>query len=76
MRDARLPGEVTLSIIVGSDGSVAHAEVLESTHPDFEASALEAVMQWHYAAGTKGGKPVNTRLHLPIVFAFQNLNWF
>jgi len=36
-----------------------------------EASAVDAVSQWKFAAGKKGGRDVNTHMQVPIVFTIQ-----
>ena len=36
------------------------------------AAAVEAVGQWKFDAGQKGGRMVNTRLQVPIVFSLNN----
>lgn len=37
----------------------------------FEAAAVEAVSQWKFAAGQKGGRKVNTHMQVPIVFTLN-----
>ncbi|MEO6003239.1 MAG: TonB family protein [Opitutus sp.] len=63
-----IEGEVVVSFVVGSDGLVHDAVAARSTRPEFEASALEAVSQWKFDPGVKGGRQVNTRLEIPINF--------
>lgn len=76
LRPAAIPGEVLIAFVVDADGRVQDPTVIESTHPDFVAPALESIAQWQFDAGTKGGKSVNTRIRLPVVFAVENPNWF
>ncbi len=76
MRQAGIPGEVTVSFVVGVDGQVHDPKVLEATHPDFVTPALESIMQWRFASGIKGGKAVNTRIVAPVVFSVNDPNWF
>lgn len=84
MRQSGTEGEVVIRFVVGADGRVARAEVVRSTHPSFEAPALEAVKTWQFDAGRKGGVAVNTRMETPIRFTLSEdgkdaapiENWF
>ncbi len=69
MRQSGTEGEAVIRFVVGVDGRVARAEVVRSTHPSFEAPALEAVKTWQFDAGRKGGVAVNTQLEMPIRFS-------
>ncbi len=73
---AGIPGEVTVSFVVSSGGEVQDVKVVESTHPAFVEPALEAVRQWEFSNGMKGGRPVNTRVELPLSFTLDSSNWF
>ena len=68
LRKAGIGGTVTVSFIVGADGKVHDAQVEKFTHEAFAAPALEAIEQWQFDPGAKGGKLVNTRITVPIVF--------
>ncbi|HEY5228925.1 MAG TPA: TonB family protein, partial [Opitutaceae bacterium] len=61
-------GEVVIQFLVELDGTVSHPEVLMSTHPDFEAPAVEAALKWKFKPGLKGGLPVITLMRVPILF--------
>lgn len=78
MRKARISGEAVVSLIVGSNGEVQDAIIARSTHREFESAALEAVRQWKFDPGQKAGRPVNTRVDLPVVFQLEaeEPNWF
>jgi protein TonB len=71
MRRAGIPGEVVLQFIVDTNGDVRDVTVLSSSQREFEAEAIKAVLKWKYRPGQKGGKAVNVRMQIPIVF---NLN--
>jgi TonB family protein len=49
LQSARLQGSVVLDAIIRTDGSVAEVRVLETTHPLFAQSAVEAIRQWRYS---------------------------
>lgn len=68
LRRAGIGGEVAISFVVGTDGAVHDARIEHFTHEAFAAPALEALRQWRFDPGAKGGRLVNTRLTIPIVF--------
>jgi len=61
-------GEVLIEFIVDDHGEVRNPVVLKSTHPEFEAPAVEALLEWKFKPGKKAGRPVPTRMQVPIVF--------
>jgi protein TonB len=72
MRRAGITGEVNVGFIVDSDGNVRDAYPISSTHREFEVPAVQAVSKWKFRAGRRGGKAVNTRMSVPIVFSFND----
>ena len=71
MRQAGVKGEVTVDFIVDQDGNVQNAYALKSSRREFEAAAVEAVSQWKFSPGQKGGRAVNTHMQVPIVFSLS-----
>ena len=61
-------GKVYVIFIVDEQGKVQNAKVQKSSHPAFEQSALNAVKKWKFEPGKRGGKPVKTRMSVPITF--------
>jgi TonB family protein len=53
---------------VDPQGNVAKVGVISSSHPDFEAPAVEALLKWRFRPGLKDGKPVPTHMKVPIIF--------
>ncbi|MCU0663293.1 MAG: energy transducer TonB [Myxococcota bacterium] len=54
-----LTGSVTLSILVGIDGSVEQVKVLQADPPgEFENAAMEAARSWRFSPATYKGQPV------------------
>jgi len=47
---------------------VRNPVVATSTGPEFEDPAIQAVSRWKFKPATVNGKPVNTRLRVPIAF--------
>lgn len=68
MRRAGVNGEVTVEFIVDQNGDVRDAIAVKSSRREFEAAAVQAVANWKFSAGRKGGRYVNTRMQVPIVF--------
>jgi TonB family protein len=66
-------GEVTIEFDVETDGSVSHPEVVKSSHPDFEAPAVEAVLQWKFKPGLKDGQPVKVHMQVPMLFQLTGM---
>jgi len=64
-------GEVLVDFVVGTDGSVINAFAISSSDKAFESSAVEAVNQWLFQPGQKGGNVVNSHLQVPIVFTAE-----
>jgi len=69
MRRAGVQGEVLVGFIVDSTGAVREAYPMRSTHREFEMAAVQAVSKWSFRPGKKGGRAVNTRMQVPIVFS-------
>ena len=72
MRRAGITGKVIVSLIVDANGDVQDAFPAKSTRPEFESAAVEAVKQWKFDAGVKGGRFVNTRIEQTIAFSLAN----
>jgi TonB family protein len=64
----RLGGTVVLQCVVDRNGSVRDAQVITSSHPAFNDTALAALRQWRFAPGVFRGKPVDTYFELTIRF--------
>lgn len=61
-------GRVVVGFIVDSKGDVVAPYVVESSHRGFEVAAITGVAKWKFRPGIKGGKRVNTRMLVPIIF--------
>jgi protein TonB len=64
----KAPGTVHILFLVDERGSVVEPRVQQSTDPVFEKSALNAVKQWKFEPGKRGGKPVRFRMRVPFTF--------
>lgn len=72
MRRAGINGEVVVQFIVDTNGDVRDPFVVRSTQREFEAAALSAVSKWKFRPGRRGGRAVNTRMVVPMVFSLNN----
>lgn len=54
----RREGWVRVSFIISEEGEVIEPMIEDSSHPDFDESALRAIEAWRYKPATVGGKPV------------------
>jgi TonB family protein len=65
-------GQVLVDFIVDKDGIVQNAHAANSTNPEFEQPAIDAVNQWNFNPGQKSGQSVNTHMQVPVVFSVNN----
>jgi len=68
LRGKKLEGVVSLVFVVDPSGRVSNPRVEKSTHPAFDRPALDAIRQWKFEPGVKGGQRVNCKMRLPIRF--------
>lgn len=68
MRRAGIAGNVLVDVIIDASGQVRDAYVVESSHPEFAAAALDAVSRGKFGSGEKSGQAVHTHLQIPIHF--------
>ena len=67
-RKARVAGIVIVESIIDEEGNVVDARVLKPLPFGLDQSALDAVKQWKFRAGTLDGKPVKTIFNLTLNF--------
>lgn len=68
LRRARVEGTVTLVFVLDENGRVEDLRVEQSSRPEFEKPALEAVRRWKFRPGMKDGQAVRTHMRLPVRF--------
>jgi len=73
MKRDSMVGNVLVEFVVDASGKVQSPKVVSSNNPAFEQPALDAVLKWKFKPGTVDGKPAATRLRMPVVFAFENM---
>lgn len=71
-RSRNLSGFVKLTFLVGLDGRVTEARVLEAQPPAvFDEAALAAISQWTFEPGEYEGQPVASRMTLNLRFELE-----
>ena len=68
MLAAGIEGNVVVSFTIDREGNVLNAQATQSTRPEFEAAAVEAVSKWQFKAGLKGGHAVNVTVSQRVIF--------
>lgn len=68
LRKARIEGLVTVVFVLNEEGRVEDPRVENSSRPEFEKPALEAIRKWRFRPGTREGQPVRTFMKCPIRF--------
>lgn len=73
LRDSRVSGRVVVQLIVDENGRpvAGSAQVLEASHPAFEAATLRAVERFRFRPARMGGTAVPVRVTIPIVWTAQ-----
>ncbi len=67
-RKAGIEGTVYIQFIVDKQGNVEDPKVIRGIGGGCDQAALDAVKKAHFTPGMQGGKPVNVRFSLPVVF--------
>jgi len=70
-RKVRAQGEVTLSLVVKSDGSVRDVEVVKPAGYGMDQRATECVRKWRFKPGAKDGSPVDVAFRFAYSFGLQ-----
>jgi len=68
LRKAKVEGLVTLIFVLDETGRVEDPRVENSSRPEFEKPALEAIRKWRFSPGMKDGQAVRTYIRVPMRF--------
>jgi protein TonB len=68
LRKAKVEGVVSLIFVLDETGRVEDPRVENSSRPEFEKPALEAIRKWRFSPGQKDGKAVRTYIRVPMRF--------
>ena len=63
-----LSKKTRIEFIINSSGDVTQAQVMKSSHREFEVPAQQALLKWKFKPGRRGGRAVNTRASQLIEF--------
>ena len=69
MLSTGIKGYADVEFIVAPNGRVAWASVTKSSHPAFEAPALEAVLKWHFLPAQKSGRAITMKVRQRLDFS-------
>ncbi len=61
-------GDVYLEAVVTEEGTVVEPKVIRGLSDELDQRALDAVLQWKFEPGTKGGKPVPVIVLFTVTF--------
>lgn len=67
-RDAKIEGEVLLSVIIDESGHIRSVQVTRSLDPGLDTNAIAAVQQWQFAPATLHDKPVAVKATIEVQF--------
>ena len=60
--------EVMVEFIINTKGEVLLPRIIRSDHRRFEDAVITGVQKWKFKPGQRGGRPVNTRTQITIMF--------
>ena len=70
--EAKIQGRVTLSYVIGEDGSVSDVRVLRGANELLDAEAVRVVsMSPKWTPGKRDGKPVKVTFTFPVIFQLR-----
>ena len=62
-------GEVSVRVLVGTDGRVKQIDLIDSPHQDFwVATCRQALQKWRFTPATSDGKPIESWMTLKVRF--------
>ena len=70
-RAARVSGRVFVKAVIAPTGKVVDVEVVSSSSPILNESALDAVRQWEYRPALRGGEPVAVYFTVVVNFILE-----
>ncbi len=64
-------GYAVAQFIIDKRGSVLNVKIMSSSDPIFEKPTIEAIRQWRFTPGEKGGRVVTTRAETRVPYQIQ-----
>jgi protein TonB len=68
LRKAKIEGLVTIVFVLDENGRVEEPRIENSSRPEFERPALEAIRKWRFRPGMKDGQAVRSYVRIPMRF--------
>jgi periplasmic protein TonB len=68
MRKAKIEGLVSIAFVLDEGGRVEEARVENSSRPEFEKPALDAIRKWRFRPGERSGQKVRIYMRAPVRF--------
>jgi periplasmic protein TonB len=63
--------EIMVGFFVETDGSVKEASITSSSDSRLDRSALSAVKKWRFKPALKDGRPVRSKLTVPVIYMWN-----
>ena len=73
LRLNKTEGEALVEFVVDPTGLIRDAHIVRNTHPGFAELSVAAVRTWRFEPGYRGGRPVYTRMQIPIRFQLSDI---
>jgi len=70
-----ITGEVVLYAIIRKDGSVDSIQIVHGLDARLDRAAMDALAQWKFRPGSRGGKPVDIEAVIHVPFEYRNLRY-
>ncbi|ATC64478.1 hypothetical protein CMV30_11230 [Nibricoccus aquaticus] len=61
-------GEAVVRFELTVEGRTQNIQIIKATHPEFATAAIKTVEQWRFLPSMTGGKPVQIRMQIPLIF--------
>ncbi len=68
MSDQKIDGRVVVEFVIDKFGETHAVKAIKSTHEAFEEPSIATVSSSKFSPAEKGGKPVNSKVRIPILF--------
>jgi TonB family protein len=71
LKASGIGGDVTLTALIGTDGTVRDVTVVSSPHPELERVAIDAVRRWEFSTTYLNCTPVEVPMRVSVTFLAQ-----
>jgi periplasmic protein TonB len=70
-RDKKIQGTVRLSVLLGPEGKVDKAKVINSLDPGLDENAVKTVQTWKFTPCQKDGQPVRCVFYVEVSYRLR-----